>query len=170
MMRRLTWPLTLPAFVTLFSALLVSSASQRAEGQPDRGFDITTSRQIHIGGGDIQVDFASGETDLPIDTILAHVQSAGLRCHYRHTFVDSRSLEHRIVIIPVPGKAGIMGGTTWGDMHVRIKDSRASTSDNTSHHCRPYRRLDDDSRTGTHGISLSATRTALDRRGHGHLC
>ena len=113
-MRRLTKHLTEPAFLALLSALFVLSISQRAAGQPDRGFDIATSRQIHIGSAEIQVDFASGEMDLPIDTVLAHVQSAAFAVTtYFGRFPLDRA---RIVIIPVPGKAGIMQGTTWGDM------------------------------------------------------
>ncbi len=114
MTRRLTRPLTLPAFFALVSVVLVTSISQRAAGQPDRGFDIATSRPIHIGSAEIQVDFASGEMDLPVDTVLAHVQSAASAVTtYFGRFPVDRA---RIVIIPVPGKAGVFGGTTWGDM------------------------------------------------------
>ncbi len=98
----------------LLSVLAVPSISRRAAGQPDRGFDIATSRPIHIGGAEIQVDFASGEMDLPIDTVLAHVESAASAVTtYFGRFPVARA---RVLIIPVPGRAGIMQGTTWGDM------------------------------------------------------
>jgi hypothetical protein len=114
MMRRLTRLLTLPVFLTLLGALCVLVVSRPAAAQPDRGFEIATSRSIHIGGAEIQVDFASGETDLPVDTVLAHVQAASAAVTaYFGRFPIARA---RILIIPVPGKAGIMGGTTWGDM------------------------------------------------------
>ena len=127
-MRRLTKHLTEPAFLALLSALFVLSISQRAAGQPDRGFDIATSRQIHIGSAEIQVDFASGEMDLPIDTVLAHVQSAASAVTtYFGRFPVDRA---RIVIIPVPGKAALCkarpGATCQG-----FRDLRASTLVNT---------------------------------------
>jgi hypothetical protein len=114
MMRRLTKLLTRPAFFGLVSALVVLSISQHAAGQPDRGFEIATSRPIHIGGAEIQVDFASGAMDLPVDTVLAHVQSAAAAITaYFGRFPVARA---RVLIIPVPDKSGIMQGTTWGDM------------------------------------------------------
>ncbi len=113
-MRRLTRLLMRPAFFALLSALFVSSVSRRAAGQPDQGFEIATSRSIHIGGAEIQVDFASGEMDLPIDTVFAHVQSAASAVTtYFGRFPVARA---RVLIIPVPGKSGIFQGTTWGDM------------------------------------------------------
>jgi hypothetical protein len=114
MMRQLTRLVTQPALLALLSALLVLSISQHAAGQPDRGFDIAASHQIHIGSAKIQVDFATGEMDLPVDTVLAHVQSAASAVTtYFGRFPVDRA---RIVIIPVPGKSGVFQGTTWGDM------------------------------------------------------
>jgi hypothetical protein len=103
-----------PALLALLGALFVPYVSQRAAGQPDRGYEIATSRQIHIGGAEIQVDFASGAMDLPVDTVLAHVQSAAAAITaYFGRFPVARA---RVLIIPVPDKSGIMQGTTWGDM------------------------------------------------------
>jgi hypothetical protein len=100
--------------IALPCALLVLSISPRAAGQPDRGFDIATSRPIHVGGAEIQVDFAAGAMDLPVDTVLAHVQSAASAVTaYFGRFPVARA---RVLIIPVPDKAGVFGGTTWGDM------------------------------------------------------
>jgi hypothetical protein len=84
-----------------------------------------------MGGAEIQVDFASGEMDLPIDTVLAHVHSAASAvATYFGRFPVNRA---RILIIPVPGKSGILQGTTWGDMSgfqgfTRIRIGQHSTT------------------------------------------
>ena len=130
-MRRLTRPLTGPTFFILLSVLFAPSISLRALGQPDRGYEIATSRPIHIGGAEIQVDFAAGAMDLPIDTVLAHVQSAASAVTtYFGRFPVNRA---RILIIPVPDKSGILQGTTWGDMSgfqgfTRIRIGQHSTT------------------------------------------
>src|SRR5579859_6493746 len=104
-------PLTGPA---LLCAFFLSSIAPRALAQPDRGYQIATSRQIHIGASEIQVDFATGDFDLPTDTLLAHVQSAASAVtSYFGRFPVDRA---RILIIPAPGKSGILQGTTWGGM------------------------------------------------------
>ena len=152
-MRRLTRLPTRPAFLALLSALFVASISQRVVGQPDRGYDIAASRQMHIGGAEIQVDFASGEMDLPVDTVLAHVQACG-RCRTayfgrfpvaRRGFSSSRCR----------AEAGHFAGHHLG-RHVRLSGIHAHPHRSTHHHCRPGRRLDDDARTGAHGIPLPA--------------
>jgi hypothetical protein len=113
-MRRLTSLLAGPACFALLSVLFGLFISPRAAGQPDRGYDIATSRQLHIGAALVQVDFVSGEMDLPVDTVLAHVQAAASAVTtYFGRFPVNRA---RILIIPVPGKSGILQGTTWGDM------------------------------------------------------
>jgi hypothetical protein len=131
MMQRLTSPLTGPAIVALLFVLFAPFVSPRALGQPDRGYEIATSRQLHIGGAELQVDFASGEMDLPIDTVLAHVQSAASAVTtYFGRFPVNRA---HILIVPVPGKSGILQGTTWGDMSgfqgfTRIRIGQHSTA------------------------------------------
>jgi len=99
----------IPVFLLLLPRLIPLGA----RGQPDRGIEIATSRQLQIGGAELQVDFASGEMDLPIETVLAHVRNAANAVTtYFGRFPVSRA---RILIIPVPGKSGILQGTTWGD-------------------------------------------------------
>ena len=130
-MRRLTNPLTGPAFFAFLAVLFAPSISPRALAQPDRGYEIATSRQLHPGGAELQVDFASGEMDLPIDTVLAHVRSAASAVTtYFGRFPVNRA---RILIVPVPGKSGILQGTTWGDMSgfqafTRIRIGQHSTT------------------------------------------
>jgi hypothetical protein len=62
----------------------------------------------------LQVDFAPGSFDLPIDAILDHVRVAAtaITTYYGRFPVG----QARILIIPVPGRAGVLQGTTWGDM------------------------------------------------------
>jgi hypothetical protein len=74
--------------------------------------EIATSRTLKIGGADLQVDFASGAFDLPVDVILDHVTAAAsaVSTYYGH-FPVPRA---RILIIPVPDRAGVLQGTTWG--------------------------------------------------------
>lgn len=113
MMRRLDRHLSGPAVVRLLAALVAVSISLSAASQPDRGLQIAASRQLQVGGAEIQVDFASGALDLPIDTVLAHVQKAASAVTtYFGRFPVDRA---RVLLIPVPGRSGILQGTTWGD-------------------------------------------------------
>jgi hypothetical protein len=82
--------------------------------QPGHNLTIVTSRQLKIGGATLQVDFAAGALDLPIDTVLAHVQAAASAITaYYGRFPDQRA---RVLIVPVANARGIVQGTTWGDM------------------------------------------------------
>jgi hypothetical protein len=82
--------------------------------QPGRGAVIADTRLIHSGGALIQVDFAQGALDLPEDAVMTHVQAAvDAIVAYYGRFPVTRA---RILIIPAPGKRGILQGTTWGDM------------------------------------------------------
>jgi hypothetical protein len=62
----------------------------------------------------VQVDFAKGAMDLPIDTVVAHIQAAiSAVTTYYGRFPVAKA---RILIIPVEDRHGILQGTTWGDM------------------------------------------------------
>src|SRR6202007_2508514 len=81
---------------------------------PGRKYDIAASRELHIGGASLQVDFSAGAFDLPVDTLMQHVQAAASAvATYYGRFPVARA---RLLIIPVTGKRGVFGGTTWGDM------------------------------------------------------
>jgi hypothetical protein len=93
--------------------LLVAWAAQWGEG-PGHKYDIATTRQLHIGGATLRVDFAAGAMDLPVDTLMQHVQAAASAvATYYGRFPVPRA---RLLIIPVAGKHGVFNGTTWGDM------------------------------------------------------
>ncbi len=89
------------------------SAGQWGE-PPGRKYEIAASRQLNVGGAALQVDIAAGAIDLPLDTLVQHVQAAASAVTaYYGRFPVSRV---RVLIIPVAGKHGVFGGTTWGDM------------------------------------------------------
>lgn len=85
-----------------------------ANAQPGHNLTIVASRELKIGGGTLQVDFAAGPLDLSQDAIFAHVQAAASAITtYYGRFPVERA---RILIVPVPDRSGIVQGTTWGDM------------------------------------------------------
>ena len=53
----------------------IVSHAQWGEG-PGKKYDIATTRQLHIGGAILQVEFAAGAMDLPVETLMQHVQAA----------------------------------------------------------------------------------------------
>ena len=75
---------------------------------------IVSSQTLTIGGGALQVDFATGALDLTPAQILPWIQRAGqaLAVYYGR-FPVSRV---RILIVPTADRAGVLQGTTWGDM------------------------------------------------------
>jgi hypothetical protein len=73
------------------------------------------SRKLEIGGGVLEVDFASGPLDLPLDAILAHIQlAASAVVAYYGRFPVSRA---GVLVVPVDGRPDELEGTTWGDAH-----------------------------------------------------
>jgi hypothetical protein len=92
----------------LFAACLVANA------QPGRGLTIVASRELKVGGGTLQVDFAAGSLDLSQDAILTHIRAAATAvATYYGRFPVERD---RILVVPWPDRGGVGGGTTWGDM------------------------------------------------------
>jgi hypothetical protein len=78
------------------------------------GDGIAASRKLNIGGAVLQVDFAPGAMDLPIEVVLEHVRAAASAVtKYYGRFPLARA---RVLIVPVDGRRGILQGTTWGDM------------------------------------------------------
>jgi hypothetical protein len=103
---------TLLGFVAGLAAFGAGGAVARA--QPGRNVDVAESRSIKIGGATIQVDFARGALDLPLDAIMQHMEQAAnaVTAYYGRFPVDHA----RILVIPVDGRSGILQGTTWGNM------------------------------------------------------
>jgi len=100
--------------VLLIAALFAFAVT--AMPQPDRlNIPIVASYQIKVADSVLQVDFADGPLDLPKDVLLAHIQAAASAvATYYGRFPVPRA---RLLLIPVPGRHGILQGTTWGDMH-----------------------------------------------------
>ncbi len=92
-------------------AVTAAAAAQRPF-EPPTG---ASTHELKVGGATLQVDFAAGAFDLGDDAILRHVQTAAeaVTAYYGH-FPVPRA---RILIVPVENRAGVLQGTTWGDMH-----------------------------------------------------
>jgi hypothetical protein len=75
---------------------------------------IALSQTLTIGSAALQVDFAAGDLDLPPAKILPWIQRAAQAVTvYYGRFPVPRV---RILIVPTPERAGVLQGTTWGDM------------------------------------------------------
>jgi len=81
--------------------------------QPGRGLKIVDSHDVKVRGGVLQVDFAEGPLDQP-QVILKHIEAAAsaVVAYYGQLPVKKA----RVLIVPVPGRRGVVQGTTWGDM------------------------------------------------------
>jgi hypothetical protein len=100
------------ALITLGLPIVIQG--QRWGEPPGRKYDIATSRQLSVGGATLQVDVAAGAIDLSVETLIQHVQAAASAVTaYYGRFPVSRA---RVLIVPVAGRDGVFGGTTWGDM------------------------------------------------------
>ncbi|HTX76069.1 MAG TPA: hypothetical protein VMD29_07695 [Terracidiphilus sp.] len=95
-------------------ALLSCLAAMTPAQPPFARIPVASSHELKIGGATIQVDFAQGKFDLGEDAILRHVQTAATAVTtYYGRFPVPRA---RVLIIPVEDRAGVLQGTTWGDM------------------------------------------------------
>jgi len=76
---------------------------------------IISSQTLNVGGAVLQIDIAAGTLDLTSAQILPWIQRAAnaVTVYYGHFPV----LRARILIVPVADRAGVLLGTTWGDMH-----------------------------------------------------
>jgi len=75
---------------------------------------IASSQTLKIGGSALQVDFATGALDLTPAQIIPWIQRAAQAVTvYYGRFPVPRV---RILVIPTSDRAGVLQGTTWGDM------------------------------------------------------
>lgn len=67
---------------------------------------------LRVGGGTIDVEFGDGRFDLPRAALLNHITRAAcaVSTYYGH-FPAPRN---RLLLVPVPGRRGVITGTTWG--------------------------------------------------------
>jgi hypothetical protein len=75
---------------------------------------VASTQTLQIGGAAVQVDFASGNLDLPQTKILPWIDRAARAVStYYGKFPVARM---RILIVPAAGQSGVLQGTTWGNM------------------------------------------------------
>lgn len=76
--------------------------------------NVASSHELKVGGATLQVDFAPGPLDLGEGPVLRHVRMAAeaVTAYYGH-FPVPRA---RVLIVPVEGRAGVLQGTTWGNV------------------------------------------------------
>src|ERR1700728_341603 len=94
--------------------LSFAAAIPSLHSQPGSHLPIAETDHIQVGMSTIQVDFADGPLDLPKSAILARIATAAsaVATYYGRFPVATA----RILVIPVPGRHGVVQGTTWGDM------------------------------------------------------
>jgi hypothetical protein len=108
-------PLHVVLILLLCAPVFMSAGERPLAAQPwTARTGIATSRQLSIGGATIQVDFANGPLDLPIDAVYQHIQAAAQAVTaYYGRFPVARA---RVLVIPVADRRGGIQGTTWGNM------------------------------------------------------
>ena len=99
------------ALLILFALFAASPAQDGPHRPPWAHVEIASSHELHFSGSVLQVDFAKGPLDLPIDAVLDHVHKAGAAIMaYYGRFSVPRA---RMLIVPVAGRDGVFHGTTW---------------------------------------------------------
>ena len=72
------------------------------------------THRLQIGGGTLQVDFATGTLDLSDDIVMKRIETAARAVvTYYGAFPVPRA---HIFIVPVADRSGVVQGTTWGDV------------------------------------------------------
>jgi len=104
--------------LTALLAIHTSAALPAQDGWQHHGAPwnapVASSQSFRIGGATLQVDFAPGTLDLPTPQVLQWAKNAATSvATYYGRFPVSRD---RILILPVPDRAGVLQGTTWGDV------------------------------------------------------
>lgn len=65
-----------------------------------------------MGGASIQIDFAPGDLDLPLDKLIPWIRTAAESVTaYYGRFPVTRA---RILVVPTAARSGVLSGTTWG--------------------------------------------------------
>jgi hypothetical protein len=74
--------------------------------------EVVSSQVLQVGGATLQLDFAAGALDLPHDQVVHWVETAARAVStYYGRFPVAKA---RILVVPVPGRRDVLGGTTWG--------------------------------------------------------
>jgi hypothetical protein len=115
----------------VFSAIACGSLVAQS-GSPHSLPPIAFSQSVSVRGASLQIDFAEGKFDLPRSAIVQRIQTAAeaVAVYYGH-FPVPRA---RILVIPAPGRHGVLQGTTWGNMagspaFLRLRIGESTTPD-----------------------------------------
>ena len=97
----------------LWLTVVAMLPSAEAQHPPWRAA-VATTETYRIAGSTLQVDFAPGPLQLSTKAIADSVeQTAASVAEYYGKFPVTRA---RVLIVPVAGQAGVLGGTTWGNV------------------------------------------------------
>ncbi len=114
------WNMNFRLWPAMLALALPSAAVPTVQGAPVAASEfghgappIASSQTIIVGGASLQIDFADGALDLSKAIVVTRIQAAAHSvATYYGRFPVPRA---RILIIPVPGRHGVLQGTTWGD-------------------------------------------------------
>ena len=96
-------------------AVAVHPPAPSLHAQPGSQLPVVETDRIRVGASTIQVDFADGPLDLPRQAVVARIATAASAvATYFGRFPVSSA---RVLVIAIPGRHGVVQGTTWGDMH-----------------------------------------------------
>ena len=99
------------AVFLIFGVLAAAPAQDGPHGPPWANVDLASTHPLQIGRSVLQVEFAKGPLDLPVDMILEHIhKGADALVAYYGRFPVARA---RMLVVPVAGKSGVFHGTTW---------------------------------------------------------
>jgi len=95
------------------ATLAVNQPSVDAQGP--NSSKAASTYAIRVEGATIQVDFAAGKFDLPLQDFADRIQRAALAvAGYYGRFPVSGA---RVLVLPVASEDGVLQGTTWGNVH-----------------------------------------------------
>lgn len=87
-------------------------APSRPHHGPPWNSDVSATRSLHLGGATIQIDFAPGSLDLPLDNVVQWIHDAAtaVTAYYGRFPVPTA----RVLVVPAADRSGVLRGTTWG--------------------------------------------------------
>jgi hypothetical protein len=97
----------------LFGGVAMALGSRLAlRAQFRRNTPVEFSQTVEAGGAQLQVDFAHGDFALGREAVLQKIRdAAGAVAMYYGKYPVKRA---RLLVVPVEGRGGVLGGTTWG--------------------------------------------------------
>ena len=109
----------------------VASTAASAYGQRGRSAVVVFSQSITADGATLQIDFGEGALDLPRAEVVQRIQQAA---HSVAIFYGRFPVPRaRILVVPVPGRHGVLQGTTWGNVDGFSSYLRLGIGQSTTH-------------------------------------